>query len=170
MSIHIGCSWTLTISAWLGARDIAHLKSHEISAFLGEGNKKKGDLYQAYQIAADPTEWEAEKDAEREAAEAEAAEEEEGVDELEDGDEAETGGKRKRAEPKKDAKKKKAKTETAGKKAKKVGTGPESADGRPTLETRLLRPRRRLQRPRLQRLTRSQCLLPRTKRVSRPKA
>lgn len=107
-------------SAWLAPRDLSHLKPHEISAFINEPHKKKGDLMEAYKIAADPAEWEEQKNEEQAAAEEAAADQDEGVDELDEADDAETGGKRKRAEPKKDAKKKKAKLEALSKKQKNV--------------------------------------------------
>ncbi|PFH53662.1 hypothetical protein AMATHDRAFT_900 [Amanita thiersii Skay4041] len=66
--------------AWLVAKDISKLQTHEIQSYINEPYKKSGDLLQGYRIALDPLGWEQEIDARMQ----QAAEEEPGteVDEL----------------------------------------------------------------------------------------
>ncbi|KAG5640837.1 hypothetical protein DXG03_006877 [Asterophora parasitica] len=94
------------IVAWLVAKDISKLKQHEIESYINEPFKKSGDLLAGYNVALNPTAWEASRasalasiaqngDDEGESAEAEGDE----VDELES--DAEGGGKKKKAAPSK---------------------------------------------------------------------
>ena len=97
------------------------MKAHEITAFLQSGNKKKGDLHKAYQLAEDPTDWinslntgDAMEDGE---------DEDELADEVDEEHVEDAGKKRKRGGEKKpaDTKAKKAKLEKLAK-SKKVSS------------------------------------------------
>jgi hypothetical protein len=45
-------------SAWSTPRDLKALKPHEITAYLQSPSKtKKSELYEAYRVAEDPSEW-----------------------------------------------------------------------------------------------------------------
>lgn len=73
-------------SAWLVAKDISKLQSHEIQSYISEPNKKSGELLQGYRIALDPTKWEEEREtARRLVAEEEANAEVDQLDSEEDG-------------------------------------------------------------------------------------
>ncbi|KAH9932487.1 uncharacterized protein B0H18DRAFT_26786 [Fomitopsis serialis] len=75
--------------AWIVPRDISKLQQHEIQAYVNEPAKKSADLLHGYRIALDPTEWEKERNAMRDAAaEAEANAE---VDQLQSDGEEEAG-------------------------------------------------------------------------------
>lgn len=52
-------------SAWTISRDISALSAREIEAYVASPHKKSGDLLEGYRIAADPTEWQREKDEEQ---------------------------------------------------------------------------------------------------------
>lgn len=67
--------------AWLNARDIKALPAHQITAYLQEGHRKGGELKLAYEVAADPSEWDTKM------AEHAARQQDEDVDELEDDEE-----------------------------------------------------------------------------------
>lgn len=74
-------------SAWLPTKDVSRLLPHEISTFLSEPTKRKGDLLEGYKIANDPHEWRKQKDslAQRERAnEAAGISTNDDVDELDD--------------------------------------------------------------------------------------
>ncbi|KAF9456049.1 hypothetical protein BDZ94DRAFT_1276644 [Collybia nuda] len=47
--------------AWLVAKDMSKLQTHEIQSYISEPFKKSGDLLQGYRIALDPTQWEEER-------------------------------------------------------------------------------------------------------------
>jgi hypothetical protein len=102
-------------SAWCTSKDIAPLKSHEISAFLQSANKKKGELHKAYTLAEDPTEW-------IESLKSGVVDHDEDEDELADEVDEEPvedeGKKRKRGGEKTDTKAKKAKLEKLAKSKK----------------------------------------------------
>ncbi|KAL7418503.1 hypothetical protein Q5752_006961 [Cryptotrichosporon argae] len=95
--------------SWLNARDITPLSPSDIKTWLSETHRKaSGGLREAYETAADPSEWLAVQDQAR--AEQDVADED--VDELEEEEGA--GAKRKRAPP---AEKSKKKPKTEKKKA-----------------------------------------------------
>jgi len=48
-------------SAWLIAKDISKLQTHEIESYIAEPYKRSGDLLSGYRIALDPTKWEEER-------------------------------------------------------------------------------------------------------------
>jgi len=85
-------------SAWLVAKDLSKLQTHEIEAYIGEPYKRSGDLLTGYQIALDPTKWEQERQASLLEAEEEIANDE--IDQLatedEDGEASTKSKKRKR--------------------------------------------------------------------------
>lgn len=92
-------------SSWLSPVDVKSLPKHEIDAYLKNTSRKtSGDLYQAYQIAAHPKEWIAEREeeriAEKEGADKKStpADDEDELAEEEDEEDAtaKSGGKRKR--------------------------------------------------------------------------
>ncbi|BGP25520.1 hypothetical protein JCM10295v2_004448 [Rhodotorula toruloides] len=102
------------VHSWLPARDIALLTPREIEAFLSDSKKKKGELFEAYNVAKDPVEWNrrrADVQAEWEELQAQLANEEDQLASEEDEHKAE-GKKRKRPaqadKPAKGAEKKKA--------------------------------------------------------------
>lgn len=47
--------------AWLMAKDISKLQTHEIQSYINEPYKKSGDLLTGYRIALNPTKWEEER-------------------------------------------------------------------------------------------------------------
>jgi D-tyrosyl-tRNA(Tyr) deacylase len=95
----------LTNSSWTHSRDLEHLSPKAIKDFLNEPRgRATGDLKRGYQVAQDPTEWDAEQKDVRQAKEDALNQ----VDELEDEDEDVAAGKRKKSG--KDKSKKKAKT------------------------------------------------------------
>ncbi|GAA5911872.1 hypothetical protein JCM6882_005224 [Rhodosporidiobolus microsporus] len=110
--------------AWQAAKDLTPLTPKEIDAWLTSGNKKKADLFEAYQVAQDPKEWnqrKADEQAEYEELLAQAGAEDDEDQLASDGGEAskDKSKKRKRASEagKKDDKKKgKADGKKAGKK------------------------------------------------------
>lgn len=48
-------------SAWLVAKDISKLQTHEIESYINEPYKKSGDLLAGYRIALSPKKWEEER-------------------------------------------------------------------------------------------------------------
>ena len=48
-------------SAWLIAKDISKLQTHEIESYITEPYKRSGDLLSGYRIALDPSKWEEER-------------------------------------------------------------------------------------------------------------
>ena len=48
-------------SAWLIAKDISKLQTHEIESYIAEPYKRSGDLLSGYRIALDPSKWEEER-------------------------------------------------------------------------------------------------------------
>ncbi|KAG8740892.1 hypothetical protein FRC10_003780 [Ceratobasidium sp. 414] len=48
--------------SWLPTKDVSRLLPHEITAYINEPSKKKGDLLEGYKIAKDPHDWRKEKD------------------------------------------------------------------------------------------------------------
>jgi hypothetical protein len=100
------CDFPYThISSWTNARDLEALTPKAITEFLsGNHRRSGGDLKRGYEIAQDPTEWDADQKDIRQQAEDAANQ----VDELEDEDEdeaAETSVKRKKATKEKSKKK-----------------------------------------------------------------
>ncbi|GAA5820668.1 hypothetical protein JCM3770_004958 [Rhodotorula araucariae] len=87
--------------AWLPSRDLSALTPREIESYVSSGNKKKGDLLTAYQIASDPADWRrerADRQAEYQAAMEQAALAGDDEDQLaSDGEGKPEGKKRKRA-------------------------------------------------------------------------
>ncbi|KZT71650.1 hypothetical protein DAEQUDRAFT_91074 [Daedalea quercina L-15889] len=75
--------------AWIVPKDISKLQQHEIQAYIAEPFKKSADLLQGYRIALDPTDWEKEREAQRDAAAEEEANAE--IDQLESDGEEEAG-------------------------------------------------------------------------------
>lgn len=114
-------------SAWAYPKELRQLTHKAIDIYLSDDKKKQGKLRQGYEIAKDPSSWEAEQ-AEKDAAKLEAAQQqpEEDVDMLEDDaadGKAAGAKKRKRAAGDKEPKAKKepaskAKKEPAAKKRK----------------------------------------------------
>ncbi|KAG8690583.1 hypothetical protein FRC08_010483 [Ceratobasidium sp. 394] len=49
--------------SWLPTKDVSRLLPHEITAYINEPTKKKGELLEGYKIASDPYEWRKTKDA-----------------------------------------------------------------------------------------------------------
>jgi hypothetical protein len=96
---------SLTLSSWLHVRDLEHLSPKQITEFLsGAHRRTSGDLKEGYEIAQDPTEWDAEQKELLEERENAANQ----VDELEDDDEEEadtSATKRKKATKEKSKKK-----------------------------------------------------------------
>lgn len=109
---------------WFGAREMKQLTPKAIDAYLSDSSKKAGKLRMGYEVARDPSEWEAEQARlEAEQLEDDEEDEDEDVDMLaEDGEErpSAAGKKRKRtaAEPKKKAGDKLAKKDGGSKKRK----------------------------------------------------
>lgn len=126
--------------SWLSPVDVKSLPKHEIDAYLKNTSRKtSGDLYQAYQIAAHPKEWIAEREeeriAEKEGADKKStpADDEDELAEEEDEEDAtaKSGGKRKRIAIEKKATKekpvsKRAKTDKAP--PKKAAKSKDTAD------------------------------------------
>jgi IS5 family transposase len=102
-------------SAWAPARDLTHLEKKQIDSYISDQGKKKGELLEGYQTAADPEAWEAHQEELTQAK----LDAEEGVDELEEEDEGEdekaTTGSKRKAGGEKRASTKKAKTDKAAK-------------------------------------------------------
>jgi len=96
----------LTFSSWLHIRDLEHLSPKEIADFLSSNHRRtSGDLKHGYEIAQDPTEWDAEQKEIHEERENAANQ----VDELEDDDEEADVSATKRKKATKEKSKKKAK-------------------------------------------------------------
>lgn len=113
------------LSAWLGPKDISALKKEEIEKVLA--TKKKGELFQGYKIAQDPSEWITEKEDEA----AEIAQLQEDVEDDQLASEGEGAGpevaKGKAGKVKKEATKKR-KRDTAADKAGKGENGQKKDD------------------------------------------
>lgn len=118
------CVITSTLnSVWAYPRELKQLTHKIIDAFLSEPSKKQGKLKYGYEIARDPTAWEAEQ-AEKDARANEPEEEEEEVADdvdmlAEDGEGASAGKKRKRASEGKPANAKQPKKKETASKGKK---------------------------------------------------
>lgn len=122
--------------AWMNAKEMSKLEAPEIKAFIDNPNKKGADLRAAYTIALDPTDWEADQEAQIRAQyeHLEALE----LDELEVGESDETPAlaskakaKRKRPSegkaPQESAKKRKSEVTRATNGSKNASTTPEPA-------------------------------------------
>lgn len=115
-------------SVWAYPKELRQLTHKIIDAYLSEDSKKKqGKLRQGYEIAKDPSEWEAEqakKDAAAQKQETEDDEQEEDVDMLDDEADGKpaAGKKRKRTASEKEPKAAKAKKEAAPKAKKEPAT------------------------------------------------
>jgi len=111
-------------SAWLVAKDISKLKTHEIESYINEPYKKSGDLLSGYHIALDPKKWEEERDAaSHEAGEEEANAEIDQLDSENDGGEPRKLTKSKKRKRESDAAPSKAKVKTKAKKEPAESTG-----------------------------------------------
>ncbi|KII92944.1 hypothetical protein PLICRDRAFT_37754 [Plicaturopsis crispa FD-325 SS-3] len=85
--------------AWLVAKDLSKLQTHEIEAYINEPYKRSGDLLEGYKIALDPATWEEKIQANGfEAAEEEANAE---VDQLDSEDENDDGEKKTKSKKRK---------------------------------------------------------------------
>lgn len=112
--------------AWISPKETKALSSKSIDAYLSDTGKKNGKLKDAYKIAKDPTEWEADQEKKRANGDFDVQDddEDEDVDMLdEDGEEKPTGSKKRKRSAAADKKTKepaapKAKKETAAKKRK----------------------------------------------------
>ena len=99
---------SLITSAWIPAKEIAPLSPHDIDAFLREPHRKStGSLREAYEIAKEPSSWDAEQQRKRQAMEDKWKAQNQEVDELEEeeDDGAQAGAKRKKVGEKKETKK-----------------------------------------------------------------
>ncbi|KAF8069854.1 hypothetical protein FPV67DRAFT_1753421 [Lyophyllum atratum] len=79
--------------AWLVAKDISKLQTHEIESYINEPYKKSGELLQGYRTALDPTSWEATRASALASALASPPSHEDEVDELDTDDEAKRAAK-----------------------------------------------------------------------------
>lgn len=115
-------------SAWTALKEIDHLSTAQIQAYIDSPSKKKGDLLNAYKVAADPLTWINERDEAQNAWDA--LNNAEPVDQLASGDEAagtsKTAAKKRKRKsdggesekPAKESKKKSTSEDKSGKKAK----------------------------------------------------
>lgn len=112
-------------SAWISPKETKQLPAKAIEAYLSDTGKKNGKLKEAYTIAKDPAEWEAEQEKRRANGDFDRDDDDEDVDMLdEDGEEKPAGSKkRKRSsaadkKTKEPASKAKKESSTASKKRK----------------------------------------------------